>query len=428
LKFKKKDLVVALQLFIYEILAGFYVKLVGNISLGDIALIMLFPYLVYRNNLLISTDKFFRRITLLYVLFFIAQIISEIANGNQMVNALKGFSITIVSYVTLYFFYSIIQKDSKYILLLLVFETCKLLLFINASNISQTVFEVDFSSSTYYKFKVVPILSNLFLLLSYFLLKHTNKVITACAIAFLIFLNLVFGARSANIPLFFSILMLLASKWLLNNRKSVIFSLTFIIIISYGVYCLWVNSTINKGITKVSSNNEQFLRMKNPYNPLELLVQGRTEFFVGLVAFSDRWLWGFGAWPIDKDYKYYYMILLMKFNDVRDDFDTYLEEQGVPSHSVVVGAGVNYGIFGFIAMTIILIFFIKIGKTSFQGLRTTPYFVIFVFFYFQMIWTMLFSPPGHLRETLPLIFSLLLTFNKMASLREHSVNQNLDLV
>ncbi len=417
IKFKKIDLWIALQLFIYEIFAGFYVRIVGNISLGDIMLLLIFPYLLYKNNLLIK-DKNFRKISYLYLLFLVTQFISEIANGNQIVNAFKGISITIVSFVTLYFFYSIIQKNIKYLLFLLFFETCRLLIFINATDISQTIFEVDFSNSTYYKFRVSPILSNIGLILSFYLLKFTNKIIASGVLLFVILINVFFGARSANIPIFFSIILLLMSGWLINNKKSAIFGLIFITIISYCCYCLWVSSATSKSIKTVSSNNDQFLRMNNPYNPFELLLQGRTEFFIGLVAFSDRWKWGFGSWAIDKDYKYYYMGVLTKFGEVRDDFDTYLEDEVVPSHSVIVGAGVNYGILGIIIMFVIFSFFVKMGYTSYRTLIGSPYFIIFIFFYFQMIWTMLFSPPGHLRQTLPLIFSFLLVFKKVALQKE----------
>ena len=83
----------------------------------------------------------------------------------------------------------------------------------------------------------------------------------------------------------------------------------------------------------------------------------------------------------------------------------------VPSHSVLIGAGVANGIFAFIAMSTLFLFFIKLGYRLIKGYLLTPFIAIVFYLIFQLIWIFLFSPTSHLRQSLPFIFALMLVFS-----------------
>jgi O-antigen ligase len=149
-----------------------------------------------------------------------------------------------------------------------------------------------------------------------------------------------------------------------------------------------------------SGNSVEITKLKNPYNPVSLLMMGRVEAFVGWQAFMDSFWVGHGAWTQDKTGKY--ILLMQKLNDMRH----FSDDERIPSHSVVVTAGVQNGIFAFLFMCSILLFFINKGIKAIS--KKNIYMVAGVYSIIDLMWNSLFSPPSYFRYMAPLWFAILL--------------------
>ncbi len=86
---------------------------------------------------------------------------------------------------------------------------------------------------------------------------------------------------------------------------------------------------------------------------LKLLMSGRGEFFVGLLAAIDQPIMGYGPHAIDT--KGYWEKFLINYGDIEDLHYYYAlkaaaqgREEPIPSHSCIIGAWHRYGIFGLV--------------------------------------------------------------------------------
>src|SRR5690606_18392641 len=209
---------------------------------------------------------------------------------------------------------------------------------------------LDGEGATFLKFYVAPIVTNGLLLISVFLPK--KNIVLLFFLVGLAFIIL--GARSSGLIIVITALItfiILFGRSKIN--KTGILIISFItIFLSYGLYILYVNRVLEGSIT--SGNSAQLKEASNPYNPINLLVMGRTETFVGWVAFMDEPWFGHGAWAKDATGKYRMLIFKIRDTDYREiDLDV------IPAHSVLIGTGMQNGIFALFFMVCILIYFLK---------------------------------------------------------------------
>ena len=98
------------------------------------------------------------------------------------------------------------------------------------------------------------------------------------------------------------------------------------------------------------------VQTKNRKGLLGLIMGGRSEFFVGLMAAIDQPVYGHGPWPLD--YNGYYEKFIDKYGDAEDyqrykNWQLYLANTYgrhrigiIPCHSMIVGNWLFYGILG----------------------------------------------------------------------------------
>lgn len=175
-------------------------------------------------------------------------------------------------------------------------------------------------------------------------------------------------------------------------------------VLAYSFYVYYVNQVLAGEIT--SGNNRQLLLCKNPYNPLELLLVGRSEVWVGWQAFMDKFWFGHGAWPYDTTGRYQRMMFIL-----HDELSTMSRNQIslhylIPSHSVLIGSGMMNGVFAFLTMAYISGYFLWMGIRSFVKCEN-KYKLVLVFYVLDLFWTVLFSPQSHFRLTMPVSFAII---------------------
>ena len=386
-------------LILFEIGFGIRLHLIGVISPSELFLLLSCPY--YFSRLRIYYNRGLYKLSLLYLGLISVQIITEYWVGNSFNNAARGIAVSVVSYFHVLFLYFYFIKSRSLIVYALIGIIIRLAIFGNDFS------DIEIGDREFLgllKFRIVPIVTHILILLA--VLKPTlnfTPILCICGI-----LLIILGARSGGGILFVAGLvnyfLTIRHKFQFKNLRLI---LAIGCIFLYGCYCIYVQEVL-KGNIK-SGNSEQLLKVNDPYNPIYLLMTGRSETFVGFIAFTDKPLTGWGAWTNDPQMKYHR--LQAKFSK-RKYNASYQPKKVIPSHSVLIGSGMMNGIFAFIFMLCIFIFCLKrayiVLKTD--DLYKTAILILFIDF----IWVMMFSPQSSFRYITPLEIAFILISYQIA--------------
>lgn len=377
-----------------EIGFGITFNIVGTISLSELALIITALWYIKRD--MFVKYPILKTITWLYAGLLVSQVIAEYMVGNVLNNALKGFAVTTVSYLHFMFLFRYFVKDRKLIIYALIGMLAQSFIF--GTTFEGNVDEVlEGQGAVFLKFYLAPLIINIVLLVAIYSKKRNISIL--CIVTGVLFV--VLGARSSGISILltgFIAYFILFARGKINRRIIIVITL-FVAIFGYGLYAVYVNNVLSGKIT--AGNSLQLKQTSNPYNPINLLMMGRSEAFVGWIAFMDKPLFGHGAWAEDIGGKYHLLQANLTNSIYRDP-----ELNIIPAHSVIIGAGMQNGIFAFAFMVSIFIFFIKNGIKSIQ--KKDPFLIIILYLIISLIWNGLFSPVSHFRLDMPLAFAFLL--------------------
>jgi hypothetical protein len=264
------------------------------------------------------------------------------------------------------------------------------------------------SDMTYFKFKIVPILSSaVYLLAAYFYKRNNLNAVMAVLFGYSL-TCLAFDSRSTGVVFFLSaiIIYFFNRKVEITRAKVILFSLVALVIFQIA-YIFYVDGVLNGQIGGDHART-QMQRVANPYNPLQLLMTGRGETFAAVTAINDQPYFGHGSWATDKTLKYYQILLMFhdeEFNPNKVAESDYL----IPSHSILLGAWINCGIGGFIAVLLILIYLLKMGFFLIRNAQNAAIYPVIVILTIGLIWTFAFSPFQQLRFSIPATGAILLS-------------------
>ena len=383
-------------LFLFEICWKIKFHIVGEISLSEI---ILFVWAPFNLKQYLFADNDMAKLLKLYAALFATQIVSEVFVSNGLSSSLKGLSITIVSFLHTVFLFKYLSWDKSLILVLLFGRIAGRVIFgQDLDSDVDLISAMNGDNAVILKFYYASIIRDSMLAFSLFYSRRA----TCFLFVFIGFAMIVAGARCSG----FLIAVVGIVVYAINNIKmtkfGVITASLSLCILGYALYAFYVSMVLSGEL--FAGNNSQLLDCDNPYNPLELLARGRSEFFVGLVAFSDEPLFGHGAWAEDYSLVYVNMIAELHAQDalhlLRDNF-------WIPVHSVLVGHGVWNGIFAFLVSMILFIFFVKRGFKSLAKIELKYQFVL-VSSVFGTIWNYLFSAPSGFRLSLPFSFAIIM--------------------
>jgi len=388
-----------MKIIIFLFGLGFAIKfnIVGSISLSELFLICASPIYLPRIN---WQTREMSTILSLYVSLFLFQLISELIVGNTLPSAMKGLAITVVSFLHFSFLFRYLCKDLS-LLPILLFSLAVSQFIMGPDSILEgeqvTISDLtERVGSVLLKFYIAPIVINILLALS--IIVKWRKFVYV-----IIFLSVVFvalGVRSSGLVLFITgfVSLLVDEKPKMFTKNNILKGSLITIILVYTAYCIYVSLVLSGKIE--TGNSNQLLRCEQPYNPIELLLRGRAEVWVGWKAFMDSFFFGHGAWAYDRTGTY--LNLLLKTQHVSE----YVGKMGdemylIPSHSVIIGAGMMNGVFAFVSMLLLIFFFIK--RAIFAILKVPyRYRIVLLSFLFSLAWNAVFSPMSHFRLTLPL--------------------------
>ena len=387
-------------ILLFELGFGIKFNIIGQISISELFLFVYVPFILSKVKWKKAVEL--RKITIAYVVLFFFQVLSEYMVGNDLQSVLKGLAVTIVSYFHFMFLTYYLSKQKSLILAIVFSQVIMKLAF--GTTFEDQSFEtiVGGGAATYLKFYIAPLVILIFLSIS-IIYNRKSFVIVFFVLGTLL---VVLGARSAGSMVMLTgiVAYMIERKMFIGNRKKIFFSLGIIGVLGYAFYALYISKVLSGDIT--SGNSWQVLQLKNPYNPLELLVFGRKEVWVGWQAFMDKFWFGHGAWPYDATGHYQRLMFALT-----DDLSSLTKERIsyhflIPSHSVLIGVGMMYGIFAFLSILYILIYFFKRGFFCFVHCERR-YLLVLIYFLIDSCWTALLSPFSHFRLSLPLTFAII---------------------
>lgn len=391
-----------LLIFLFELGFGVKFNIVGEISISELFLLVYTPFVIAKIRW--CKTKELRTITVAYFLLFIAQLFSEILVSNGLASSLKGLAITVVSYLHFIFLFFNLTKDKRIILITILSQIAMKLLFGTSFEEQSTEDILAGKAAVYLKFYVAPLSILIFLAVSVIYRNRNFPIIFSLLGIMFIFL----GARSSGVMALFAgmVAYLMEHKNFIPNKMALVIASILLLVVGYVFYVFYVNKVLTGDIT--SGNNWQLLVCKNPYNPLELLMAGRREVWVGWQAFMDRFWFGHGAWAYDTTGYYQRLMYTLADNLSELTKDRVNFHYLIPSHSVVVGCGMMNGIFAFSSMIYIVYYFLKRGFICLSSCERT-YLLVLAYYEYDLLWNALFSPQSHFRQTLPIAFSIILT-------------------
>lgn len=387
---------------LFELGFGIKFNLVGMISISELFLLVFVPlFILPKVKWKDAVDL--KKITFAYTVLLTFQVISEFIVGNNLSSALKGIAITVVSYLHFMFLVYYLSRQKLLILVLVVVQIARMVIF-GADVEEQSIEDVmQGVGATYLKFYISPIVILLLLALSMiFRYKYFSVLFSLLGVALIIL-----GSRSSGgIALIAGLVTyMLEYRIFTYNRKTIVVSLVLVCVAGYAFYAYYVSRVLSGEIT--SGNSHQVFLCRNPYNPLELLMAGRGDTFVGWQAFMDKFWFGHGAWAYDSTGRYQRMMLA--FHDTA--MSTFTRSQVsyhflIPSHSVLIGSGMMNGVFAFLSTGAIVAYFLRKGVLSFVRCDNR-YKLVLVYYVIDLFWTTMFSPQSHFRITMPVAFAII---------------------
>jgi len=250
-------MLIKIFLILLEIGFGVNYNIIGTISISELALIVTaFGYI--KKDLFLKYP-ILKTITWLYIGLLLSQILSEIAIGNSLSNSLKGYSVTIVSYLHFVFLFRYFIKDRKLILYAILGMIIKSLIFgyQHEVDISEVI---EGEGAAYLKFYLAPLIINMVLIIAIFVKKrYVSLLCIGVGLSFV-----VLGARSSGVSILltgFLAYFIVFFKRKIDQKMLLMITL-FVGLVGYGLYVVYVNEVLSGKIT--AGNSLQLKETKNP--------------------------------------------------------------------------------------------------------------------------------------------------------------------
>lgn len=387
---KKSNIVTSLT----ALLSRVRINVVGQLYGSELIAILLFPY-----RKIVPTFKRYpilANIGFLYLGLLMFLIFSDLViNKTSPQNYVRGWASICFSYISLFFLTYQLSRNKKNILYYLLFYTISFFIFRDSYD------DLIYSDRTdTFKIYYMSGVNCIVLLSAYFSRKFSLKFPILIFLVYAV-ACLVWDARSNGVIFFISALLLTTKlvKIRFTKPRLILIGGALLILLSFS-YIFYVDSVLSGQLS--GNNSQQLKRVENPYNPVNLLMLGRSEVFVAMSAIEDNPIWGYGSWAEDKTGKYARMQSVLQDLDHVDDSNDLIK-----SHSIIFTAWLWAGLGGFFCLFAIYVLITKRFIRIFS-LGSSPFLVILLPLSLEMIWHCIFSPFGHLRETVPLIFALII--------------------
>lgn len=384
---------------LYGFLSRLKVNLGGQLYGGEALSLLLLPFINIRS--LFKKYPILRKVLLSYILMLSGLIFSDLYNNTGFFDFIRGWLNFVFSFISVIVLVDIFDKNNKNIIWFLFFYAISSFLFGVYTNTEKLLQE----NSNYFKVMFEPFLTPLLILSTYYIYKYLGNKFLLCSYLIITIIYFLFDARSVGLSFFISFLFLSIKIFKIKLRKEKLIFISIIgLLISYGSYALYVNNVLTGEIG--GKNALQIKKAENPYNPMELLYYGRTEFFVAIEAISDNPILGYGSWAKDESNIYNKMSAKM----ANERYIKTGSEKNIPAHSIIATVWLWGGVVSFIGICILLKLYIKVFFNFYKNCdpNDLSYLVLIITLSLAVFWDFLFSPLPHLRLSFPQVFAFLI--------------------
>ena len=377
----------SLMPFLIGLIVSEKLYLFGEVYIGEILAI---GYIVFNfKKIRLSGSEI--TIIVFALLWAVSQLISDLLNNSEVVDAFKGIFAPIVLSCTLIFFLKYTKDKVRRLPSLLLGITIGELVHL-------LLFPTEYFIGNFWKWGFGQALIGMFVIYFSFFIKTKSNVLLFFVLGFFLIVSLYFDARSLAIFPLFSALVYsmfygkgksILSKRFYDNWVGIkIFSilLPVLVVINLGASALFSSQYVLSQFSNDAADKYK-MQASGAYG---ILLGGRSEILASGQAFLDKPLFGHGSWAKDKSgyqEKYMELIYLLEYTDksnieVRDD-------SLIPVHSFLMGALVWAGFAGGVFWLVVLN---KTLKIFIKDLNSFPF-----YYYIGMIgfvWNVFFSPFG----------------------------------
>jgi hypothetical protein len=381
-------------LILYWLLSKVTFNLIGQLILSELFSVILFPF--YSVKKLFNKYNGLKSLVLGFggLLFF--QIISDIINHSTFNDFSRGWSAIIFSCLSFITLSRMISIENNGVLFSLFS-----IFFINvAFGRGDMDLKLIAADSNYFKVRYTPFLNPFFLIVSYFLYKYRNYLCTVIWFLLLGFIYFYFDARSNGLFYFFTGLIL----FLRHQRVDISLKILSILILLAGVVCLYllyVYAVLNFNFGGKNAFS-QLSQSPNPYNPIWLLVRGRSEVIILFRTIYDNPIFGCGSWGKDT-YGLYSSFAADLFG-----LKAQASRFSINPHSIIFGYWAFAGFGGLVSILFIYFCLFKMYLKIYKSNLTIFFFPIVTYFFCEMNWMFFFSPIGEMRVSFPFMAALIL--------------------
>ena len=224
------------------------------------------------------------------------------------------------------------------------------------------------------------------------------------------------GRSAALVGMCSSILILIGGKRRKNMAriKKHFFAMVAIAVVGFTIIKIGYVYTAKSGILGEEAQRKYVMQTRGSDSALSIIMGGRSDFFMGLVAALEHPIWGYGPWPVDKDgfaerffYEHadYEEILVHERMKILAAQNGVIRQGWIPTHSHLIGFWVWYGLAG-------LIFWLYVLRLIFQVIRYWMNAIPQWYGYLcvmlpSFVWAIFFSPYGRRVGTMTGVVCLL---------------------
>ena len=349
------------MLFLLGLFSETQIRIVGSIGIAELFIFIAAPVLFVFDYRDLKRNGFLPLIGLA-LMSCAGCIISSIHNGTPTQLFLRGFAMTYslfgIPIVIHHYLWRNLNGFKWFMIGSAISAIITIFVFTSAAEVSVTRGGDVASTELYYLTHFGP-LTALPMNAFYFDIPPLISIISL-AIPTIFTLFTTSTGRSALMILFMTIIMTLSVGRSVHRihvfKKNIIKFLFLAAIVAIGTASVYKYLAANDYLT-VQAREKYEAQTKNKKGVLGLLMGGRSEFFIGLIAAIDKPIYGHGPWPVD--HKGYAEEFLRDYGDMEDyrkleDWNRYLVNtygrkslRVIPCHSMIVGGWLFHGILGF---------------------------------------------------------------------------------
>ena len=359
-----------------------------------------------------------KKILAAYGLWIIAIILADLINETAFFDSARAIATPVLGGISLVFVLAVVSRNKRsFLTFLAATALAKGVLGepIYGDKYADIGLDINTAIQTtdYFKIRFEPFITPAIVLISCLLVRMRMHGLSYLILIMTSIMYLSMDTRSVGGILLFSSMVLIAKSYDIRlNSVTILTAITIAIAVSYGIYVAYTYNTLSSGI---GHNATQLMRMKNPYNPFELMLQGRSEWSVASDVVRERPLFGYGSWA--RDLGNHYTDLMYDRSGVYQQRVKYENDWNyIPVHSLILSSWIWAGGLGLISSLYVVKHVLKLFQLTLSV--RSPLIPAAIFFMLGSLWHCFFSPPQAVRFFFPhaLAITIVLTAPVFAAL------------